>query len=165
MSIIDNKEQTKRIEMLAKTIETLDQRVVQSKIMIEDRLETRLNVERVEQDKRFESLIMLQGARASEVIKRISMDTNMMIAKCMSDTNTKIESETQKVFRQVAQTALDVDGIKNKLNTLDMDLQATEYEAIISPETTPYKTWANNDNKNVNNENMESPPFGEAPTK
>ena len=155
MSIIDNKEQTKRIETLAKTIETLDQRVVQSEITMVDRLETRLNIERLEQNKRFEKferLLMLQGARADEGYNRISADTNL-IAKCMSDTN-----------RQAAQTSLDMNGIRNKLNTLVMDVQATGQEAIISPETTPYKMWANYDNKNTIKDKTGSPLLGVAGT-
>ena len=181
MTNTSNKEQTKRIEKLTKTIENLEQRVDQSNTTMEERLESRLKTESIDQDKRFERLILLQSARASEDIKKISMNTNMMIAKYHADTRATVESEAQKVFRQVAQTALDVDGIKNKLHTLDMDLQATgevayttsqylskatedykapdtvEYETIVSPEPTPSKKRTIDDN-----EIEKRPPFGEA---
>ena len=124
---------------------------------------------------------MLQSAGANKDIKINSMERTTIITKYMADTRATIESETQKVFRQVAQTALDVDGIKNKLHTIDMDLQATgevayttsqylskatddykvpdtvEYETIVTPEPTPSKKRTINDNGI-----KKRPPFGEA---
>ena len=45
-------------------------------------------------------------------MRRISLETNMMITKYMSNTKITIETETQKISQQVAQTALDLVGIK-----------------------------------------------------
>ena len=180
MTMANNKVQAKQREQLTQTIERLEKKLDQSQEEMNHRLESRLEWERKEQDKRFE-MMMTQNARAQKEMRRISLETNKMITKHMSNTKITIETETQKVSQQIAQTALDLVEIKCRLHTMDMDLQATrevaasasrylawatadyktpdsvEIELIISPEVTPSK--ASNKNNNINER---SPPFGEA---
>ena len=162
-----NKEQTTRFANLSTNIVTIGKMVESSQRTTEQRVEMRLEHERSEQDKRIERLIM--------------MNTERMLATYMASTKSIIETEIQKVSIQVAQTTLDLDGIKSRLQTIDMDQQVTgevaasvsdylaretknykvpdsvDYEAIVTPSATPAKP--NNDNNILI---PGSPPFGEA---
>ena len=181
---INHNEQNEVINELTKSIERLEQRADESQNAFHQKIEARLAYERKSQDERFERLIMMQSARTQEDIKRISLESSAVLAKYTAETRATIKNETQKVSRQVAQTALDLDGIKHKLNTIDMDLQATgevaasasgylaratndykapesvEYETIVSPEATPSRSRVNN-----NTTTTESPLFGGAQMK
>ena len=140
-----------------------------------------MDQERREQDKRMEKFMMMQDKKFQEEMKRISVDTGMMMAKYIADTRETIREESQKVSRQLAQNALDLEGIRKRMYTMDMDLQATgevaastsgylaqvtsdykkpdtvDYEPIISPDATQVTPIVNRTTRPTG-----SPPFGEA---
>ena len=143
-------------------------------------IDTRLDQERREQDERMEKYIVLQNQQLQEAMKRISVDTGMMVAKYVANTNETIKHETQKVSQQVAQTVLDLEGIKHRIYTMDMDLRAT---GEVAASATDYLARATNDYKspdsveyepitpdtgqdrrkdNKNDIYIRSPPLGEA---
>ena len=110
---------------ITKTMENIERKVNINQNKITEEVEIRMDQERREQDKRMEKFMMMQDKKFQEEMKRISVDTGMMMAKYIADTRETIREESQKVSRQLAQNALDLEGIRKRMYTMDMDLQAT----------------------------------------